>query len=128
MEGQTECKACPAGFFCENSNQTQPEPCELGNYCEEWSGNATLDPTQTACTWTDSSSNDQYECQIPCPAGTYSNILYTKAASECQPCPAGYWCPEGTIDPSDPCDEGYVCVSGADSATPNSTYDPLVDG
>ncbi len=41
-----------------------------------------------------------YPKQWPCPPGTYSGYrTELKDQSECLPCPAGYYCPQASIDP-----------------------------
>ena len=58
---------------------------------------------------------------VKCPAGTYNNRTGTKAASGCIDCPKGFYCLEGSINPTGKCQEGYYCEGGALSRAPNIT-------
>ena len=51
--GQSECKACCAGFYCPSNSTSCSKECPKGHYC--------LNGTQTPY-------------QFPCPKGTYNNL------------------------------------------------------
>ncbi|XP_026534414.1 neurogenic locus notch homolog protein 4-like [Notechis scutatus] len=102
--GQSLCKICPAGKFCDPSFQTRvprssrmtspgvinPMDCPPGYYC--------LSGTKTAK-------------QYPCLAGTFSNQTSLSSFRECEPCPGGKFCARpGLVTPSGPCLPGYYCV------------------
>jgi hypothetical protein len=57
-----------------------------------------------------------------CPAGTYNNNSGATSASDCQSCPAGYYC-AGSRNPypTGPCKGGYYCTGGSSSATQYTT-------
>jgi len=56
--------------------------------------------------------------QAKCPAGTYSAAYGLKNANECIDCPAGYYCLEGTIDPTlTPCPIGSYCPEKTATST-----------
>ena len=38
--------------------------------------------------------------QSPCPAGTFSNMMGNGQKADCQICPKGYYCKEGTSKPT----------------------------
>ena len=67
--GQWTCETCPAGYYCVNSTDPEPEPCPPHHYCPAGS-NA---PTQ-------------------CPDGTVNNETNRAAVNECLPCPSGKYC------------------------------------
>ena len=105
--GQPECKVCPAGFFCDK--RTEPvvvyksSDCPVGHFC----------PPGT-----------KFSVEYPCPVGTFSNRTNLKASNECVPCLAGHYCnAPGITEPTDFCDPGYYCISGAKSVRPNQGVD-----
>ena len=61
---------CPAGFACLAGQDTSI--CPAGRYC----------PIGTSVPFT-------------CPSGTYSTATGLSAASQCKPCPLGFWCSAG---------------------------------
>jgi len=54
---------------------------------------------------------------VACEQGTYAGSARTPNATSCPLCPAGYYCPEGTIVPED-CPRGYYCVEAQWKAEP----------
>ena len=102
---QSECKLCPAGYFCSNSsgpviNYVMFE-CPVGHYC----------PYGT-----------RYAFEYPCPIGTFSNLTGLQLAIECTPCTAGSVCDKfGLAEPSKLCGAGFFCVSGANQSAPFNT-------
>lgn len=55
-----------------------------------------------------------------CPAGTQGVIQMMASSSECQPCLPGRFCEnDGEQVFSGECSEGYYCVLGSTTATPN---------
>ena len=63
--------------------------------------------------------NTEFDSQYPCPNGTYNNQTGSTSPSDCQLCPAGYYCPTtGLAEPAGLCDPGYYCVLGSWDATP----------
>ena len=70
-------QTCPEGYYCNNFldpvvlyNNTL---CPEGYYC----------PMGT-----------KYATEYRCPRGTYANYLGLQNATDCQPCPAGFYCDE----------------------------------
>ena len=69
-------------------------PCTPGSYCPEQSAT----PTE-------------------CPLGTYSNSSKLSASTQCLNCTYGNYCGAlGLTEPSGPCDPGFYCLIGAESA------------
>jgi hypothetical protein len=66
------CKACPAGSFCPDAGEGNPQPCPAGTFSRAIAS--------AACT--------------PCTAGTYSAV---SGSSSCEICPAGMYCPTGAL-------------------------------
>ena len=91
---------CADGFHCKSgATVNKPidggitgNPCEAGNYC-------------------------QAGLQIACLAGTYEPRT---GSTQCQTCPAGYYCPVGSQEPTD-CPTTSFCP--ANSGTPTTCPD-----
>ena len=119
------CLSCTAGKYCEGFGKTSVTgDCEAGFYCPTGSKVrrpiAYICPAGYKCT-TGSDSATQ------CPAGTFQS---NKGQSECETCPAGFYCPAQTTDFSlNVCPAGYYCPSGTTYSTqyPCSagTYNPI---
>ena len=100
--GHNECYECPIGYFCNSPTGTIfPEICPTGHYCDR---NATINPTL-------------------CEPGTFNPI--SEPGNEpisinfCLTCTEGHYCgSSGLSAPINPCDPGYVCVSGAVARDP----------
>ena len=100
--GQTDCKLCPASFYCDNRfdpvvlfNDTI---CPQGYYC----------PNGTS-----------FSTQFPCPNGTFSNLTGLAESSQCLDCTPGHYCGEpGLVQPSGLCFAGYFCQSGSTTPSP----------
>jgi len=73
-----ECQNCPEGYFCNDYNITDYTSynCSAGKYCLERASQ-----------------------EIDCPAGTYRSIEQGKELADCWRCPAGHYCPAGSIAP-----------------------------
>eukprot|EP00657_Telonema_sp_P-1_P010142 TRINITY_DN4439_c0_g1_i2.p2 TRINITY_DN4439_c0_g1~~TRINITY_DN4439_c0_g1_i2.p2 ORF type:complete len:259 (+),score=79.40 TRINITY_DN4439_c0_g1_i2:266-1042(+) len=69
--GQTTCKSCPTGYFCNpkdlcpGTNMSMPQACPSGYYC----------PNGTT-----------FAEEYPCPIGTYSNASGLTLKSQCEVC------------------------------------------
>ena len=65
----------------------------------------------------------------PCPIGTYGSKKGISDERDCTPCDGGKYCKNLNLtEPSDSCDAGYYCESGAGTATPlltNLTHCPV---
>lgn len=109
-----DCLPCPPGFFCYREATIVPIECSAGYYCPFQAVNST---------------------QHPCASGTWSNQTGLTAQSQCNTCPAGYFCltgsnspstcPPGTFNPSQrsttssacrPCTAGRTCSTAGLSA------------
>lgn len=95
---------CPAGMYCVAGTGLYPEltnhKCPKGKYC----------PTGTPL-------------PIDCPAGTYNPLFAGKTLADCIVCPAGYYCEEGSKEPTGLCAPGYFCPAG--STVANTTPCPV---
>ena len=91
-----ECLTCTAGHYCIMG--TNPEDCPAGWYC----------PAGTGHVWQ------------PCPIGTYSAALGLSNETQCTSCSGGFYCESTNATAvTGPCDQGYYCTTGAESATPS---------
>lgn len=77
---------------------SSPIQCPQGHYCPEGS-----------------------VLPLPCPVGTYNDLLGQDAEGDCKKCPATLYCDEeGMVaaNTQKKCAAGYLCTEGADSAYP----------
>ena len=97
MTQVSDCKACPAGYYCYEKAIYDYEmyPCPMGKYCP--------------CA--DLTSPDK-NVPLSCPAGTYRNATKGISKNDCSKCPGGFICTEGTINPR-PCKGGTYCPAGS---------------
>ncbi|OQS02384.1 hypothetical protein THRCLA_21432 [Thraustotheca clavata] len=114
---------CPPGFYCPIGTQVSsafpcpagtynPQPysvssaacinCPAGSYCPSGSAGPTICPSGSYCP-----ALTQSATQYLCPPGTYggSNTGLT-TGSQCLPCVAGSYCPQGSVSPT-PCPGGH---------------------
>lgn len=104
--GSSSCFSCPSGFVCPSEATIVPTICPAGQYCAEGSIAA-----------------------VDCPLGTFRPSTGGSALSSCLSCPAGKYCElEGLTAPTGDCDAGYICVSGASTATPSDGVYPNSNG
>eukprot|EP00750_Incisomonas_marina_P016607 INCI19214.1.p1 GENE.INCI19214.1~~INCI19214.1.p1 ORF type:complete len:6126 (+),score=1170.25 INCI19214.1:309-18686(+) len=115
---------CAAGFFCSPAGQTAPDTpsqtCSAGYVCV--GGSYTPTPTPV--------SGGGYICPagfycpagtttaLACPAGTYSTTEGGVAETSCLACPAGRICESAGMNHTDPCPLGYFCPEGSSTGTP----------
>lgn len=97
-EGQTNCKPCPAGFFCLAKASTYNDTiCPSGRYC----------PVNTSV-------------PILCQEGTFNNLTGQTEESNCVLCTAGKYCQgSGLSKPTADCYGGWYCVNGSTKPTPD---------
>ena len=97
-EGQEECTPCPVSHYCP-ANSTNPIICPLRHYCDGGLG-------------------------VPkrCPPGFVGEETGLASASECEPCPPGKFCVDGTV--AGDCDGGYLCHIGNADAQPEASARP----
>ncbi|CAM4684012.1 unnamed protein product, partial [Lepidochelys olivacea] len=94
--GQSLCRECPEGTFCNQTGLAEPVTCPKGHYC----------PARSIL-------------PLPCPAGTYMDILGAMGTGSCKPCPAGMYCSTaGLATPEGLCQPGYYCAQGSNSTSP----------
>ena len=97
---------CPAGHYCPLGS-TSPQRCPPGTF-GPYIGN----PNDTFC--------------LPCLGGYYCNGSALSSVTAI--CPAGYFCPNGTIVPELQCPAGSSCTQGVsiNEPCPPGTYQALV--
>ncbi|XP_071807027.1 uncharacterized protein, partial [Asterias amurensis] len=106
----SECQPCQGGYFCNGTGLTQPSgPCDPGYYCL---GNATSPTPEDGGVTGDPCLAGHYcpgptTSSIPCEPGTYTTTTHR---SECDVCPEGSYCITG-YDP-EPCPHGFYCPNG----------------
>ena len=125
LSDASQCTNCTGGFYCAVQNLTMESgPCEAGYYCRSGSSNsmpilfsgedAGPCPVGYYC-------EQQTQDPQPCPAGTFNNHTMITSLSECQNCTPGYYCNAPALEwPTDLCDAGFYCTSGADAASPST--------
>lgn len=135
----SDCSTCPAGYACNGNTDTQvptsntgllglsnPTPCQRGYYKDtDGTGTCTQCPAGYPCPFSRTSDPYLYICQPgyycpqgsvsvtqnQCPPGTFSNRYGNRAATDCEICPRGFYCPaaSGGPYPPLPCSEGHYC-------------------
>ncbi|GBG24881.1 Sushi, von Willebrand factor type A, EGF and pentraxin domain-containing protein 1 [Hondaea fermentalgiana] len=96
-ESENSCSICTSGYYCEVAT-VDPVICPKGYYC------LTASSAPKAC-----------------PIGRYGNFTGLTSGAACTPCPGGYYCDgQGLTQPTDLCDEGYYCMEGSYTSTPNA--------
>ncbi|KDO27716.1 hypothetical protein SPRG_22196, partial [Saprolegnia parasitica CBS 223.65] len=112
----SDCQLCTPGQYFDTTGAVAPSgPCDPGYFCQH--NNAVARPTTNFCPSGSSAPT-------LCAAGTYS---ISTGASQCTPCPAGYYCPSGTSDYSGlACPQGFYCPQGTrtmhEYPCPKGTY------
>ena len=117
---------CTAGYYCPNATGANPYICDYPTYCPQ-NSNMTLDCPlgYMAVNHPGLRVSLAQSCRI-CPGGTYGNH---PQRLQCDPCQAGYYCPEGTPYPDKyPCPKGYYCPAeiAAPRSCPAGTYGKFV--
>ncbi|OAF64997.1 hypothetical protein A3Q56_07287, partial [Intoshia linei] len=88
------CKPCPEKYFCQNGKKNR---CSVGHYCPQST------PTEVAC-----------------PKGTFSSTPWLASLDKCTDCKPGTFCGSTALTKvTGPCNGGYFCKTGVDSATPD---------
>ncbi|XP_039352866.1 signal peptide, CUB and EGF-like domain-containing protein 3 [Mauremys reevesii] len=94
--GQSLCRECPEGTFCNQTGLAEPVTCPKGHYC----------PARSIL-------------PLPCPVGTYTDILGAMGTGSCKPCMAGMYCSTAGLPmPEGLCQPGYYCAQGSNSTSP----------
>lgn len=120
------CLNCPAGSYCPGGYTKLP--CDAGTFSKANSSSCTTCPegeysTQSKSTSCKKCSQGTFRssiysattCQY-CPATTYGNTTGLVSSNCSGTCPAGYKCPQGTIDP-EPCSDGEWSSAGSKSCS-----------
>ncbi|KAF1468207.1 hypothetical protein FQV17_0016064, partial [Megadyptes antipodes antipodes] len=97
---------CYAGHFCDlGSTQPDHKHCPPGFYCPEGS-----------------------ESPIPCSPGSFNSNSGKWQSTDCQLCPAGYFCSGSGAHSPELCPAGYFCLPGTNFSTehpcPKGTFGP----
>lgn len=106
---QGACKICPRGYYCYTDPLSAVGPatkvkCQAGTYCPEGSS-----------------------AEIPCPAGTFNNLVGRFDLTDCYACPPGHFCTEGSTAGiqknvsnvvTNLCKAGYYCRGSAATEDP----------
>ncbi|XP_022100039.1 zonadhesin-like [Acanthaster planci] len=104
------CEPCTGGSYCNGTGLTQPSgPCDPGYYCLT---NATTPTPEDGGVTGDPCTAGHYcpgetTSPIPCEPGSYTTTTHR---SECDECPEGSYCVTG-YDP-EPCPHGFYCPNG----------------
>jgi hypothetical protein len=93
----TDLYICPGGFHCPDEAMAnyKGNPCSIGHYCP---------------------AGSEKPDQVKCPAGTYGDRIDLANVVDCKPCPAGYYCAEGTSTIIDAmlCKINHYCPTGTE--------------
>ena len=104
-----DCLDCSPGKYCNDTGLSTPVGnCDSGYYCLNGANSST--PIDGICTLGNYCPSG-VSSPIRCEAGTYSNVT---GLTECEICPAGYYCGSGTIQPNI-CPKGHYCPEGTDN-------------
>ncbi|CAJ1373238.1 unnamed protein product [Effrenium voratum] len=116
--GYFECETCPEGVYCPRYSMIEPEHCETGYIC--WAGtgydaNLALCPAGKLCvkpaygkTVSTSSSRFPFARRLEEERRLRLSAL---PATEIMDCPAGYFCPPGSVAERDPFTGELIFVS-----------------
>lgn len=97
-----DCGLCPSGSYCPSAGTVVPTVCPTGHYCV------------TGVT-----------TPAVCPVGTFNNATAVRRVEDCLACTSGHYCASmGLHEPTGPCDPGYYCLEGSDTATPYDSMFP----
>lgn len=141
--------SCPPGSFCKLGN-SGPQECPTNKYRNLKNGENITDcfpcPAGYWCNLTGMASLVGYECPVGhyclegqsptyCPAGNLRKSVGARNATDCQPCPSQYYCPDGIANIDGiPCRARRYCPQGsavewicpAGYYCPAMTADPLI--
>jgi hypothetical protein len=117
--GQGACKTCPGGYTCGGNgsptNVTRCRPAEWFEsfYCPPGRRETSACPAGTY-NYVDGSETAD-DCQ-PCPAGSFCPTS-SDGTAKIETCPAGSWCPPGVYE-AITCPVGYYCPEGVGIPVP----------
>merc|ERR1712226_843971 len=107
----TGCIDCPVGSYCVEG-ASSPHPCPIGSFSDAPGAHVCLECPIGTDAPVEGSSSCEAVAQI-CQAGTYLNSV----SSTCDFCPAGHFCPEGSVHPTS-CPAGtFTNNIGAETVT-----------
>ena len=143
--GHGTAQSCPAGSYCEIGSNG-PQQCPINTYRDLVDGKNITDcfpcPAGYWCNITGIGGFRGYECplgyyclegQAPttCPGGKLRNRVGAKTSTDCSPCPARYYCPEGVANVDGiPCRATRYCPQGSalERLCPGGYYCPAMTG
>ena len=97
MVGKAQCKLCPPGYYCDNSNGTiklSTSLCPPGYFCLE---------------------GTKYSHEYPCLEGFFNDQIGAENMKACKPCSKGSFCPKKGMSEPLICKAGYFCPEGSKS-------------
>ncbi|EKX30894.1 hypothetical protein GUITHDRAFT_83595, partial [Guillardia theta CCMP2712] len=130
----SQCTSCPAGMYCNDTGLTAPSgPCKAGWYCTGGSADEralSCDPRPWEGLRGRGPCPQGHYCPagtlqpISCPRGTFSGTVGNRNVSDCEACPAGYFCPEEalTFGTNFTCPYGYYCGDSLPAPCEPGTY------
>ena len=117
-----DCSPCPAGYFCSGADSTTPAGlCRAGFFCPgSCSSDSCECPLDVTCNQAVRGfyTAPGFATQRACPPGTFQPSFQSV---DCEPCPAGRYCPVPAIDSvldALECPAGFYC--------PSRSVEPLV--
>jgi hypothetical protein len=126
--GATSCTSCPSGFYAATSVSSSCSTCPAGRFAATGSSSCSVCGAGTESASGAASCSDcpagKYSTggtsAVPsctdCVAGKYQNF---DGVSFCISCPAGYYCPLGSLDYSgNPCSAGKYSGAGGSACAP----------
>jgi hypothetical protein len=106
------CLPCTAGAYCLEESIVPNGPCAAGYFCPD--NITTGEFINGVAELIVGSFGPRQE---PCAGGSYRNLTGGRFQSDCDTCPAGYYCPPGSSKPTT-CPRGYYCQDGFAAPTP----------
>uniref|UniRef100_A0A7M5XIK9 Tyrosine-protein kinase ephrin type A/B receptor-like domain-containing protein n=1 Tax=Clytia hemisphaerica TaxID=252671 RepID=A0A7M5XIK9_9CNID len=98
-----DCLPCREGYYCSPEGQTDlTDKCPPGYFCPEGTGYAFAHPCPVGYYRNSSAAISGADCSV-CLSGMYCDIEGLPYPKDC---PAGHFCPVGTVTPQ-PCPSGY---------------------
>lgn len=131
LKDVSECTDCDPGTYCDDVGLAAPSGnCTAGHFCTGGSDIAT--PTESPAMGGYCVEGEYCPiggaAAIKCPIGTYNPNRFSQSIEACLACPPGRHCnTTGLSENTGPCEEGYFCIHGAESATPALTGTALAN-
>ena len=119
-EGSERPDACDAGYFQDQRGESTCKPCPRGYYCNDTNGPVIRYGEYECIEGHYCPQRTKYAHEFKCPPGTFNNRTGAEELSDCLSCTGGYVCDEwGLARPNRLCGAGYFCREGANTTTPN---------